>query len=413
MVLLMTNLNLPYGQGHIQLELDESRPLEIVSPKKIPADDDAIANSLTKPIAFTDLPSFLSNRKKILVVVNDHTRPTPTLDVLKRLNLNGKDVTTIVATGAHRSPYQNELPRILGGPLPPYGGNVVMHDSRNMKSLNSIGCTSRGTKVFVNHHVSAADGIIAVGSVEPHYFAGFTGGRKFLLPALAGLESIMANHMLSLDERSRILSLDGDPVHEDMMEALSLLGRDDDIFSIQLVTNFDHQVSFASSGHVVNSFTEAVDDARSIFAMPVQAKADIVISIAKPPMDVDLYQSHKAIDNVKLALNDGGVLILVSRCSDGIGDRGFYDILVSRDKSKGKVESQSFGYHKAAKMAEVLKRVNVFAVTDLPHDILRAISIRPFLNLNSALEEATKIKGKGSRVLVVLDGSVTVPLPQR
>jgi nickel-dependent lactate racemase len=412
MVLLMTDLNLPYGQSHIQLELDESRPVEIVSPKRIPADDDAIAKSLTKPIAFTDLPSFLLKRDKILVVVNDHTRPTPTRDVLKSLNLDGKDVTTIVATGAHRSPYQNELPRILGGPLPPYGGNVVTHDSRNMQCLNSIGCTSRGTKVFVNRHIAAADGIIVVGSVEPHYLAGFTGGRKFLLPALAGLESIMANHMLALDERSRILSLNGNPVHEDMMEALTLLGRDEDIFSIQLVTNFDHQVSFARSGQIVNSFTEAVDDARGIFAMPVQAKADIVISIAKPPMDVDLYQSQKAIDNVKLALNDGGVLVLVSRCSDGIGDRGFYDIL-ARDKTKGKVENQSFGYHKAVKMAEVLKRVHVFAVTGLPPDVLRAISIRPFMNLDSALEEATKIKGKGSRVLIVLDGSVTVPLPQR
>jgi len=395
------------------LELGEGTPVEIVSPRKTPVDECSIARSLSQPTAFTDFGSFVANKRKILVVINDHTRPTPTSTVLKKLDLKGKEVTTIVATGAHRSPYPEELLRLLGAAVPPYGGKVVVHNSRDSASLKSVGQTSRGTKLFLNPHLFAADGIVVVGSVEPHYFAGFTGGRKFLLPALAGLESIMINHSLALDKRSRILSLDGNPVHEDFMEALDIFDRYDDIFSIQLVLNSEQQVSFASSGHIIQSFTECIERAKDIYVTPVETKADIVISVAKPPLDLDLYQSQKAIDNAKLALNDGGILILVSRCSDGIGDRGFYDVLASaEDISKVTLEGHRFGYHKAVKIAEVLKRASVFAVTDLPPEVLKAISIMPYSNLQSAIEDAMKLKGKESKILIVRDGGVTVPLPK-
>lgn len=290
----MVKIDIPYGRVTVGFELVEGTPVEIVSPRKTPADECSIARSLSEPTAFTDLESFVADKRKILVVINDHTRPTPTSTVLKKLDLKGKDATTIVATGAHRSPHPEELSRLLGATMPPYGGKVIVHNSRDSASLKSVGQTSRGTKLFFNPLLFAADGIVVVGSVEPHYFAGFTGGRKFLLPALAGLESIMANHSLALDKRSRILSLDGNPVHEDFMEALDIFGRNDDIFSIQLVLNSEQQVSFTSSGHIIQSFTECVERAKDIYVTPVKAKADIVISVAQPPLDLDLYQSQKA-----------------------------------------------------------------------------------------------------------------------
>lgn len=406
-------IKIPYGPGSMRMEVDEDTPVEIVSPRKTPADEACIAKSLSRPAAFADLASFVANKKKILVVINDHTRPTPTAAVLKNLDLKGKDVTTVVATGAHRVPYPEEMLRLLGGPVPPYGGNAVFHDSKEYSSLKSIGQTRRGTKLSLSQHLFAADGIIVVGSVEPHYFAGFTGGRKFLLPGLAGFESIEMNHSLALDRRSAILSLDGNPVHEDFMEALDIFDRYADIFSIQLVLNSEHQVSFASSGNIIQSFMDAVERAKGVYVTPVEAKADIVISVAGRPMDLDLYQSQKAIDNVKLALNDDGIVILVSRCSDGIGNRGFYDLLASgKNVLKSAEEGYRFGYHKAVKIAELLKRARIFAVTDLPPEILKAISISPYGNVQSALKHATDLKGKGSRVLIVLDATVAVPFPK-
>lgn len=209
-----------------------------------------------------------------------------------------------------------------------------MHDNRQESSLRPLGKTSRGTPLFFSRLAFEADGIIVIGSVEPHYFAGYTGGRKFLLPGLAGLESTVMNHSLAADERSRILALGGNPVHEDMMEALEVFGRFDDIFSIQLVVNAEHEISYASSGHIVRSFEGAIKHAKEIYVPTVAERADIVISVAKPPLDIDLYQSQKAVDNVKLAVKQDGVIILVSPCRDGIGDRGFYDLLASGPEMK-------------------------------------------------------------------------------
>lgn len=407
------NLEIPYGQNFMSLHLDETRPVEVVSPSSIPPDPTSVVSSFQHPCAFSDLSSFLSERKRILVVVNDHTRPTPSLEVLQNLDLKEKDVTTIVASGTHRAPSLSELEMLLGGSLPPYGGKLIVHNSKDNSLLRSAGRTSRGTELQFNRLVFDADGIIVVSSVEPHYFAGFTGGRKFLLPSLAGFRSIEMNHSLALDARSTILRLEGNPVHEDFMEALGIFDRNDDIFSIQLVLNRDHQVSYASSGHITDSFTDAVEHAREVYVAPVESKADIVISVATPPMDLDLYQAQKAIENVKPALKDDGVLILVAPCQDGIGIRAFYDLLASSGDVFEKIrKGYRLGYHKAAKIAELLTKAKLFAVTNLKPEVLNAIAISPYRDVQSAFNYATKLKGKDSHVLVVLDGCLTVPVPR-
>jgi len=391
--------------------IDENQPVEIVSPRSRPQDEDSIARSLLCPSASTDLASFLADKRKILVVVNDHTRPTPTKTVLRNLDLKGLDVTTIVATGAHQPPSRLELTKLFGGAFPPYGGRLVIHDSRDYSSMTHIGETIRGTELFFNSHLFGVDGIIVIGSVEPHYFAGFTGGRKFLLPGLAGFKSIERNHSLALNETARILSLEGNPVHEDFAEALNIFDRYDDIFSIQVVLNSEHKVCFTSSGDITQSFMNAVKWAKDVYVASIEHKADVVVSIVKPPMDLDLYQAQKAIENAKLALNDQGILILVSSCYDGIGDRGFYEFLASRKEISK--EGYRLGYQKATRLKELQKKVSVWAVTDLPSDVLTAISIKPYRDIQKALDDTIGVKGNGSRVLTILDGTVTVPIPEQ
>lgn len=404
---------IPYGQTSMPLAINDDRPSEIASPSNTRADESCIANCLSRPLRSPKLSEFLSKRERILVVINDYTRPTPTATVLRTLGLKGKEVTTLVASGAHRAPSQSELAELLGAPGPPYGGTVIVHDSRDNSQLRSLGRTSRGTELQFNKHVFDAEGIIVVGSVEPHYYAGFTGGRKFLLPALAGYRSIEMNHSLVLNESSSILTLEGNPVHEDFIEALDLFNRYEDIFSIQLVLNRNHEVSYAFSGHIVDSFNGAVERAKEIYVAPVKSKADIVIAVATPPMDLDLYQAHKAIENVKPALKDDGVLILVSPCPDGIGPRGFYDLLASGGDIFKKIkEGYRLGYHKAAKLVELGKRAKLFAVTNLQPEMLIAISISPYKQIQDAFDDATRLKGEDSSVLVVLDGCLTVPVPR-
>jgi len=356
------------------------------------------------------LDSFLSEKKRILVVINDHTRPVLS-GVLKHLPLKDKQATTIVATGTHRSPSPEELEHIFEGTGPPYGGKVTVHDANDLTALTPLGRTSRGTDVHLNSEVFDADGIVAIGSVEPHYFAGFTGGRKFLLPALAGFRSVEMNHSLALDERAKILTLAGNPIHEDFMDALHMFDRNEDIFSIQVVMNPEHQVSFASSGHIIDSFTLAVEQATRTYTCRTESKADIVVAIVNAPLDIDLYQAHKAVENVKPVLNDGGVLILVARCKDGVGNRAFYDLLASkRDVFQVVKENYTFGGHKALKIRQLLQRARIFAVTALPSKMLEDVSITPFASVQTAFDEAVRIKGPGSRVLVVNDAGATVPV---
>ena len=396
----------------MNLVIEEGRRVEVVSPKAAPPDPGAVLRSIANPTNFKDFDSFISDKSQLLVVVNDHTRSTPTADVLKSLHLSEKEVTTIVASGSHRPPNPKELQEIIGGETPPYGGRIAVHNCRDTNSLRLLGRTSRGTEVYVNSLLFDVDGIIPIGSVEPHYFAGFTGGRKFLLPALAGFDSIAANHCLAAEESARVLALDGNPIHEDFMETLAMFGRLDDIFSIQLVLNQKSQISYACSGHIMESFEEGVEQAKNIYVPQVQRKADIVISVNEPPLDIDLYQSQKALDNVKLAVKEGGIIILVSSCREGIGDEHFYKLLTTKSDGVGMENARKFGYHKAVKLTNLLKKETIFAVTNLPPSIPKAIGLTPYQDVQEALADATKVKGKNSDVLVVQGSGITVPVPK-
>ncbi|MGA3404162.1 MAG: nickel-dependent lactate racemase [Candidatus Bathyarchaeia archaeon] len=403
-------LSIPYGDGVMPLVLGD-QSIRVVSPEHFPPDEHSVMRSLTNH-AESSFESFISKRDRILVVINDHTRPLAEA-ALKKLPLHGKEVTTIIATGTHRSPTSKELARLLGGDIPPYGGRVVIHDATDDRLTRSIGRTTRGTEVRLNSRVFDADGFVVIGSVEPHYYAGFTGGRKFLLPGLAAFKSIEMNHSLAIDDRARILVLDGNPVHEDFMDALQMFGRNEDIFSIQLVMNTEHRISFASSGHIVNSFTDAVQQALRTYASPVPSKADILIAIVSPPLDLDLYQAHKAIENVKPALNDDGILILLAQCRDGIGNRAFYDLLSKRDPSRIVKEQYTFGGHKALRIIQLLQRAKIFAVTELDPKVMKGISISPFADLQSAVDNALALKGNDANIMLVNDAGVTVPIPRQ
>jgi nickel-dependent lactate racemase len=215
-----------------------------------------------------------------------------------------------------------------------------------------------------------------------------------------------------MDPRAKSLALEGNPVHEDMVDAMKAL-QDKNIFAIMTVLAKHHRVYAAAAGDINGSFYEAVEQAKKVFAVKIEEKADIVVTAARFPMDIDLYQSQKALEHGKLALKEGGILILVSECRDGTGDDTFIRLLSScstpaevfNQIKKGYV----LGYHKAAKLAEINLWAEMYAVTGLPDTVLKSIFVKPFHSLQAALDEALKKKGKNARVLFMLDGSLTVP----
>ena len=404
-------IKLPYLKDYIEINVPQDNVISVLEPNVIPEtseSDSLLRNSLDK--TFYD---FLNLPGKLLVIVNDGTRPTPTSLVLNVISdlLQKSDVRFIIATGGHRKPSEDEYEFIFGNNLPRFRDKILFHDCKDMNNMSYYGKTSYGTELYLNKEISCADKILVIGSVEPHYFAGYTGGRKAFLPGTAAHISIEQNHKLALSDNACTLSLENNPVHRDMMEAVSFLKLP--IYSIQIVLDREQAVSAVCCGDLADSFRRATFYADKIFTVPVKEKADIVVTCARYPMDIDLYQSQKAMDNAALALKDGGTMILVSSCRDGIGNDTFYKILSgceTPDAVMKKIQgTYKLGYHKAAKMCSIFRRANVQAYTNLDKTILSSIFITPVDNLQTAVDNALKKHGKNSKILFMPDGSVTVP----
>jgi nickel-dependent lactate racemase len=207
------------------------------------------------------------------------------------------------------------------------------------------------------------------------------------------------------------LALEGNPVHEDMMDALEAV-RGKKIFSIQMVLDRHQNIYKAVSGDINKAFEKAVEYANEVFSVAIPRKADAVISVAPYPMDVDLYQSQKALDNGKWALREGGKIIMVSKCREGIGSATFLTQLSSSGDPAAVLENlkkeYKLGYHKAAKMAEIMTWADVWAVTDLDPEILSKANIKPFSKVQDAVD-AVLADDPDAEFLVLMDGSVTIP----
>ena len=257
--------------------------------------------------------------------------------------------------------------------------------------------------------------VVVIGSVEPHYFAGYTGGRKSFLPGVASYKTIEMNHKLALSDNARSLALDGNPVNEDMIDAMNVL-KDINVFSIQTVLTGDHKIYAVTAGDLLQSFDAAINYANEVFCVPLKKKGNIVLTVASYPMDIDLYQSQKALDNGKLALEDNGIIILVSKCRMGVGEDAFLDLLCRADSPQGILDilggEYKLGYHKAAKMAQIGTWAQMWAVTDLDKKTVKKAMLKPYSDIQLAVDDALETitaDGRQPRIIVMPSGSLTIP----
>ena len=410
-------IDVPYGEnGAMSAQIYDDVKVNFLEANDVQINDEEenIKAAITTPINSKSFKDFLGDAKKLLVIVNDATRPTPTKKILDFIfdDLKQTNFNFIIATGAHRGPSQEEYLQIFGSYYEKIKDRIIVHDARVEKDMVFLGKSTNGTQMFINKAGVEADKIIIISSVEPHYFAGYTGGRKSFLPGIAGYKTIEQNHKLALAPKAKALALDGNPVHEDMMDAIKTMKQD--IFSIMTVLDKHHNVYATCCGHINDSFYAAIDRANEVFAAPLKEKVDIVISVVKFPQDIDLYQAQKGIDNAKLALKKNGILILVAKCRCGIGGKAFADLLGSSDTPQAALETIEkkyvLGYHKAAKMAEISLWAQIWGVTDIPPAVISKLFIKPFSNLQTALDQAIEEKGRDSSILFLMDGGLTVPL---
>jgi nickel-dependent lactate racemase len=224
------------------------------------------------------------------------------------------------------------------------------------------------------------------------------------------------NHKFALSNKACSIALKDNPVHEDMVDAVDLL-KDLNIFSIQSVLTTDNKLYATTAGNLHESFNAAIKYCNEIYCVPLKKKGNIVITVAPYPMDIDFYQSQKALDNGKLALEDDGIIIIVSKCRKGVGDGTFLDLLCKADSPKKLFEvlgeDYKLGYHKAVKIAELGMKAQIWAVIDLDDAIVKKAMLKPYSNIQKAVDDAIEIiksKGKKANIIVMPFGSLTIPL---
>lgn len=358
-------LTLPYGTDTLEATLGFGHllgVLDVADVPTLPDADTAIRRALECPIGLARNPLHAFKRgETVAIVVSDAFRETradvflPVLmEALGEAGIRDEDMLIMFATGTHRPPTETEQRRILGEAMARrFHGRIFSHDAHEVSNLRYMGTTRRGTPVLINRRVRDCTRIIATGSVVMHYFGGFGGGRKAIVPGLAGVDTISHNHAMNLDPFSdglnpnvRIGALDGNPVAEDMLEAARLVGVD---MILNTVLNRRQDIAGVFAGELDAAHRAAAAFAQSVFAVTIPERADLVI--ASSGGSKNFVQSHKALFNAYQAMKPGGRIVLAVKCPEGLGGEQF-------------VKWLRLG-HRAAIVAELRKRSEINGQTAL------------------------------------------------
>jgi lactate racemase len=419
----MVDVWLPYGKTDVCVRIPARNLLGIIEPKERQGVPDAKAEvdrALKDPIGSKRLLEIAKPESKVAIVVDDATRKAPSeamlLPVLSELNAAGvkdENVTVIFGCGTHRAVKPEEAEELLGDEALKRV-KTVSHCCNTEADLVCVGTTrTYGNKVHLNRVFAEADVKVLLGDVGFHYYAGYGGGRKSILPAVCGEETIKQNHAMLLHSSARAGVLENNPVHIDMTEAARLAKVD---FIVNVVENKNGEVVKAFAGDLEAAFLEAVKLVDELYRVTIDRRADIVVvSAGGHPADMNLYQAYKGLDNALDSVKRGGVIILVAECPEGHGNQVFYDWMTRFGDIKN-VEREIkrnfvMGGHKAYYLIKTLQNHQIILVSSLPDFYATSIfKLKTARAVNDALNEAMKITGSASRVWAIPQGSYTLPV---
>jgi lactate racemase len=389
-------MNLNYGHDKISIKLPpgvQADVLQTVKTEPLEDPEKTILEALRRPIASAPLKDIVSSGESACILVNDSTRLARSeiflpvlIDELCRSGVREEDIIIVFANGSHRNMDEKEM-RMLIGEKTASRVAYVNHDSRDEDNLVFKGKTSFGTPVYINKMVAEADRRILTGSVVHHFFAGFGGGRKALVPGVAGWETIRKNHSLLLDDWARTGILEGNPVHEDLLEAAQIIGAD---FLLNTVLNEDKEIIGIFAGDMIEAHQAACKMVDQVNGVLLERLYDVVIASAGGyPKDINLYQAHKALDNALQALKPGGKLVLLAECSEGVGS-AIFEEWAGRFNTSWEMEEalrQEFvlGGHKAYTVAKLLLKGTVYLVSELDRQFAVRVGFTPASSLDEAL----------------------------
>jgi nickel-dependent lactate racemase len=400
-----------YVNQNIELGLPDSCRVDVYDlPQKrlTPLPDD---HWLYSGIVPADVTEFLSSAQRLLVVVNDHYRPTPTATVLTAIGeaLPPAKTTFLVAAGLHGAPSETQLQQIFGKLYSRAKECLRIHNAYDDSQLVALGA---GTyEIELNRLVEQCDSLLIIGSVEPHYFAGFTGGRKIILPGCASFADVSRNHAHALSHRSQPLARQGNPVWEDIRNRTSCLDHKRR-YAVQLVCDHQGSIFHLSHGDWDRAYDSACDFVRIHYAHNVAKPYDVVISVVCPPLDRNLYQLQKSYENVAAAVKPGGTVLLISGCFEGTGDGKFLKLAERAASGELCMDGQSewmlMGIHKVKRTERLAKKLKLMLVSTLPASDLEFLPIQPRSDIDVAVAELLRMYGMDCNIAVVLDSASQV-----
>lgn len=411
----------PFGREHISFSFDAERVLGVLVPEQVVRQKDeriAIEEALENPIGSARLSQLAEGKKDIVVITSDHTRPVPsrlTLPLLLkeiRLGAPKAQVTILVATGCHRAMTREEMREKFGDLCD--SETIIMHDCDNPDCID-IGQLPSGGRCLINPIAAGADLLVAEGFIEPHFFAGFSGGRKAVLPGICSRRTVLENHCAQhiASTFSRTGVLENNPIHRDMVWAAD---RAKLTFILNVVLDSDKRVLFAVAGDFRQAHEKGCNDLRRLCRVQSNP-ADIVITTnGGYPLDQNVYQAVKGMTAAETLVRENGVIIMLARSNDGVGGENFYH-QVTEGTDVGQTlktflkrpnwETQPDQWQ-AQIFIRVLQHARVIYISDLPDDTVRALRMFPAHNIEDALSLAEEMLGNPRASIVLIPDGVSV-----
>jgi len=417
------NVQLAYGQGHLSVELPDSRTT-VIEPAHNPglADEKAaMIAALQQPIGAPPLRASIKPTDKICINFTDITRATPNERIIPWLleYLDGvvprENITLLNATGTHRANTRAELEKMLT-PAVVANYRVLNHECERDEDLVQVGTTGGGAPAFINRHCAEADVRIITGFIEPHFFAGFSGGPKGIMPGVASLGTVMSNHGAKNigDARAAFGITEGNPLWEDLRNIALSVGPS---FLLNVTLNEQKEITNVFAGDLIAAHKVGIEYVRESAMQKVDAPFDVVVTTNSGyPLDLNLYQSVKGMSAGARIVKEGGLLIMACECSEGVPAGSPTDKLLRSASSMEEILAMiaTPGFVKpeqwqAQIQALVQRKARVLVHTSMPDELIHAAHLTPCHDIAATVREELEKCGPGARVAVLPQGPLTIP----
>ena len=413
-----------YGRGEIGVDVPNPNLISVLASQEFPPienPEQAILDALETPTDSPALSEMAKNRKSATIVISDITRPVPNklilppmLRIIEEQGVPREEIRILIATGIHRPNEGDELLEMVGSQIME-NYQIVNHFSQKQETLINLGQTQNGTPVLINRLYVESDLKVISALIEPHLMAGYSGGRKAICPGLASIKTMKIMHGPQILEhpKASVGILEGNPFHAEATEIALMAGVD---FSLNVTINDRRQLTGVFAGDMVNAHLAGAKFAEKQTKATLPEPADVVIvSCAGYPLDTTFYQAIKGVLSAIEVVKEGGMVILVAECQEGIGSGPFTDLIL---KTKNLEQFVRNTYNpknfvidqwQLEELAKAIRKANVYFYSDkIPYEQQQQLFVNPLKSPNEGVEIALKKYGKDAKIVAIPDGPYTL-----